>query len=249
MRENLFLKRHTLTEWRHLAAATHSPQYKRLLRQADSHQGKLPPAAHPSDSITYIGTAVLNLGLAYLLSGHGQYLETARLWIKRAISYPSWGKERMPDHDLDAAWLLFGLGLGYDWLKDALPPDERDALRDKLIVQGRKLYRFAVESEGRWWSSAYWQNHNWICYGGLAFAAYALYSELPEAGSWAQRARDNFVHALGYMPEDGSNYEGPVYWRYGVIWFLIYADLLQQETGVDLHDSEFLRNTFIIGSI
>ena len=41
------------------------------------------------------------------------------------------------------------------------------------------------------------------------------------------------------MPEDGSNYEGPVYWRYGVIWFLIYADLLQQETGEDLHDSEF----------
>lgn len=46
------------------------------------------------------------------------------------------------------------------------------------------------------------------------------------------------------MPEDCSNYEEPVYWRYGVICFLIYADLLQQETGEDLHDSEFLKNTF-----
>ena len=244
MREYLLLKRHSLEDWQRLAESTHASQFQRLLKQAGSHHDDLPPSAHPSDSITYIGTAVLNLGLAYLLSGEEQYVHTARRWIKRAISYPHWGKERMPDHDLDAAWLLFGLGLGYDWLKDALPPDERDALRDKLIAQGQKLYDFALVSEGKWWSSAYWQNHNWICYGGLAVAAYALCNEFSGAGSWATRARDNFLRALSYMPEDGSDYEGPVYWRYGIIWFLIYADLLQQETGEDLHNSEFLKNTF-----
>ena len=244
MREFLLLKRHSLRHWRRLAKSTHAAQYRRLLREADRQLERLPPAEHPSDSITYIGTAVLNLALAYLLSQNDRYLQRARRWIKLAIAYPHWGKERMPDHDLDAAWLLFGLGLGYDWLKADLPPEERDALRDKLISQGRKLYDFAVETEGGWWSSAYWQNHNWICYGGLATAAYALCPEFGEAGKWAARARDNFAQALAYMPEDGSNYEGPVYWRYGVIWFLIYADLLQQETGEDLHDSDFLRNTF-----
>ena len=244
MREYLLLKRHSLADWRTLAETTHSTQYARLLRQADTHHDNLPPAGHPSDSITYIGTAVLNLALAHLLSGEPQYLETARAWIQAAIAYPHWGKERMPDHDLDAAWLLFGLGLGYDWLKDRLPPDERDALREKLYLHGGRLYEYAVATEGRWWSSAYWQNHNWICYGGLATAAYALCAEYSVAGSWAARARENFVQALSLMPEDGSNYEGPVYWRYGVIWFLIYADLLQQETGEDLHDSAFLRNTF-----
>ncbi len=244
MREYLLLKRHSLEDWQRLAESTHASQFQRLLKQAGSHHDDLPPSTHPSDSITYIGTAVLNLGLAYLLSGEDPYAHTARRWIERAISYPHWGKERMPDHDLDAAWLLFGLGLGYDWLKDALPPEERDALRDKLITQGQKLYDFALISEGKWWSSAYWQNHNWICYGGLAVAAYALCNEFSQAGSWVARARDNFQRSLSYMPEDGSDYEGPVYWRYGVIWFLIYADLLQQETGEDLHDSEFLRNTF-----
>ena len=244
MREYLLLKSRSLDEWRRIAESTHSSQYQRLLDQANSHFAALPPAEHPSDSITYIGTAVLNLALARLLSRQEVYLECARRWITRAISYPHWGKERMPDHDLDAAWLLFGLGLGYDWLKDELPPDERDALRRKLIRQGQKLHDFALETEGNWWSSAYWQNHNWICYGGLATAAYALCQEYSEAGAWAARARDNFARALSYMPEDGSNYEGPVYWRYGLIWFLIYADLLQQETGEDLHDSAFLRNTF-----
>ena len=187
---------------------------------------------------------MLNLALAYLLTEDAAYFDTARRWIKAAIAYPHWGKERMPDHDLDAAWLLFGLGLGYDWLKAVLPPDERAALRAKLAWQTAQLYQFALDTEGRWWSSAYWQNHNWICYGGLATAAYALSGEIAEANCWAQRARDNFAQALAYMPEDGSNYEGPVYWRYGVIWFLIYADLLQQQTGEDLHRSQFLKNTF-----
>lgn len=240
----LMLKRHSLADWRALAQSTHASQFKRLLRQADTHHDSLPPAEHPSDSITYIGTAVLNLALAHLLTKDRAYLDTARRWIKAAIAYPHWGKERMPDHDLDAAWLLFGLGLGYDWLKNALPPDERAALRDKLIWQTQQLYQFALDSEGSWWSSAYWQNHNWICYGGLATAAYALSGEIDDAARWAQRARDNFAQALAYMPEDGSNYEGPVYWRYGVIWFYIYADLLQQETGENLHQSDFLKNTF-----
>ena len=244
MREYLFLKRHTLKKWRSLAKTTHSSQFERLLRQANSHHGDLPPPDHPSDSITYIGTAVLNLALAHLLTGEPAHLDAARRWIKSAIAYPHWGKERMPDNDLDAAWLLFGLGLGYDWLKGALPPDERDALRAKLIHQGGKLYDFALSNEGKWWSSAYWQNHNWICYGGLAVVAYALCEEFGQARNWAERARNNYMRALSYMAEDGSNYEGPVYWRYGVIWFLIYADLLKQETGQDLHNSAFLRNTF-----
>ena len=244
MREYLLLKRHSLDWWRQVAESTHASQYRRLLKESDSHRDCLPPPEHPSDSITYIGTALLNLALAYLLSGRERYVDTARRWIKTAISYPHWGKERMPGHDLDAAWLLFGLGLGYDWVKDALPTEERDALRDKLIAQGNKLYEFALETEGRWWRSAYWQKHNWICYGGLAAVVYALCNEYSDAGCWAARARDNFAQALSYMPEDGADYEGAVYWRYGFIWFLINADLLQQETDEDLHDSEFLRNSF-----
>lgn len=243
-RDYLLLRRHSLDEWRAMAQTSHAAQAERLLRQASSHHDELPPHEHPSDSITYIGTAVLNLALAFLLSRDEAHLQAARRWIKSAIAYPHWGKERMPDHDLDAAWLLFGLGLGYDWLKEVLPPAERTALRDKLVWQGEQLYHYAVATEGGWWSSAYWQNHNWICYGGLATVAYALMDEFECASGWAARARSNFAQALAYMAEDGSFYEGPVYWRYGFIWFLIYADLLQQQTGENLHESDFLRNTF-----
>ncbi|MEM6429344.1 MAG: heparinase II/III family protein [Deinococcota bacterium] len=237
----LFLRPRSIETWRKLAATSHQARYARLLDQAQSYADYLPPAEHPSDSITYIGMAVANLGLAYVLSQEPHYLEIARRWINVALGYPSWGKERMPDHDLDAAWLLFGLSLGYDWLKDDLPLEERHALRDKLHHQGICLFEFAVETEGQWWSSAYWQNHNWICYVGLATTAYALKHEYPETKQWSDRALANFQTVLPLMPDDGSDYEGPLYWRYGFIWFLIYADLVQQEEAIDLHDSDFLR--------
>ena len=236
----LFLKKHTIEQWRESTKTTHKARYERLLDQAASYADHLPPPEHPSDSITYIGMAVANMSFAYLLSGDKSYLDVARKWIKVGIGYPSWGKERMPDHDLDAAWLLFGLGLGYDWIKDDLPADERQALHDKLYLQCERIYDFAVESEGVWWSSGYWQNHNWICYAGLATAAYALSDEHPETKQWTDRALENFQIALPLMADDGSDYEGPVYWRYGFIWFLIYADLEQQQSGTDLHNSNFL---------
>lgn len=75
------------------------------------------------------------------------------------------------------------------------------------------------------------------CKTSLATAAYALYNEYRKAVSWAARAQDNFAQAISYMQDDGSDYEGPVCWRYGVICFLIYAHLLQQEMGENLHDS------------
>lgn len=243
MTQSLFLNHRTIGAWKQIAQTTHQARLKRLLDQADTYLTRRPPAEHPSETITYIGMAVANLSLAYLLTDKPVYLDTAREWIRIAISYPHWGRAHMPDHDLDAGWLSFGLGLGYDWIGEHLPDDERDALRAKLFLQGTRLYEFAVESEGKWWSSAYWQNHNWICYAGLATVAYALEREHSEATTWSARAVENFRAVMSLLPEDGSDYEGVVYWCYGVVWLQIACDLIQQQTGLDLH-TDFLRNTF-----
>ena len=244
MQNLLFLRAHSIKEWRTKSQTTHTDQMARLLKQAQSYASYLPPAEHPRDSITYIGMAAANLGLAYLLTDDAAYLATLRKWVKVAVAYPHWGLARKPDHDLDAAWLLFGLGLAYDWVGNALPENECLALRDKLILQGTRLYDYALATEGRYWGSAYWQNHNWICYGGLATAAAALLEKHPAAKTWLDRAVENFQIVLPLFPEDGSDYEGVVYWRYGFPWLLIPAHLIQEERGLDLHQSEFLRQSF-----
>jgi hypothetical protein len=93
--------------------------------------------------------------------------------------------------------------------------------------------------------TAYWQNHNWIDMAGLAMAGYAIAEEHPAAERWTALARENFLKVFPLLPEDGSDYEGVVYWRYGVIWLFQYAQLLREAEGIDLFaQSAFLRNTF-----
>ncbi|NUT46708.1 MAG: hypothetical protein HOV94_05210, partial [Saccharothrix sp.] len=219
---------------------THAAQWRRLSEQCDWYRRQHPPAEHPTASITYFGPAAANLALAYRLTGQRGYLDEAWRWIGACIAYPHWGKAHMPDHDLDAGWLLHGLSLAYTWIGDDLDPARTAALRAKLELQGQRLFDFAVESEGRWWSSSYWQNHHWICHTGLATAGYAL--DRPE---WTQRALDGMRTVLAEMPADGSDAEGVVYWRYGVPWLAVYADLVEHCEGVDLwKHGDFLANTF-----
>ncbi|HYU85367.1 MAG TPA: hypothetical protein VEK80_11240 [Kribbellaceae bacterium] len=219
---------------------SHTAQWRRLYEQCEVYRGQTPPAEHPDASITYFGPAAANLALAYRLTGQHHYLDEAWRWMSTCLDYPHWGKAKLPDHDLDAGWLLHGLSLAGSWLGDDLGPERTGRLRDKLELQAQRLYDFAVETEGRWWSSSFWQNHNWICYAGLATAGYAL-----DRPDWTKRARGNFDTVLSLLPADGSDAEGVVYWRYGVPWLAAYVDLLESSEGVSLwHDCAFLANTF-----
>lgn len=222
-----------------------SPQFRRLLEECDRARGMELPQEHPLASITYFGPGAANLALAYRLTGQASYLEELRRWLAPPISFPHWGKANLPDHDLDAGWILHGFSLAYSWAGDALPEEELAALEAKLLLQGRRLYEFAVETEGAWWSSSYWQNHNWICYAGLATAGYALQEKYPEAREWTERAKENFAMVLDRLPDDGSNNEGVVYWRYGVPWIASYLDILRDQEGIDwFNRGTYLRETF-----
>lgn len=215
-------------------------QLRRLLDECERYRAVPLPDEHPQASITYFGPAAANLALAYRLTGQRHHLEQLRRWLAPPVSFPHWGKAHLPDHDLDAGWLCHGLSLAYAWAGDALPASEQTALRAKLLRQGTRLYEYAVGSEGGWWSSSYWQNHNWICYAGLATAGYVLGER-----DWTERAKANFATVLELLPDDGSDCEGVVYWRYGVPWLATYLDVLEAAEGLDwFPDSRYLRETF-----
>ncbi|WSA74899.1 heparinase II/III-family protein [Streptomyces sp. NBC_01799] len=215
-------------------------QEARLYEEAARLRGLTPPRTHPSASITWLGPAASNPALAHRVGGDPAHLAESRRWIEVAVRLPHWGKAHMPDHDLDAGWLLHHLSLAHRWIGDDLPDGLRALLRYKLLLQGRRMYEFAVASEGGWWSSSYWQNHNWICYAGLATAGYVLGKE-----EWTERAKENLGTVLDLMPEDGSHAEGVVYWRYGVPFLAIHLDLLQEAEGIDWWNrGGFLPRTF-----
>jgi Domain of unknown function (DUF4962)/Heparinase II/III-like protein len=219
--------------------------FKQLHEQCSRYKSEVLPVEHPPKSTTYMGMAVANLSLAYLLTKQDHYLVEAKRWINAVINYPHWGNAHLVDVDLSAAWLLFGLSCSYDWIKEDLSKDEQEAIKNKLVLQANRMYQFKKKTEGKGWSTNYWQNHNWINLTGLAACGYALKNDVKDAQVWIDDAKVNFEKVYSVLPDDGSDYEGVVYWRYGAMWLFVYAHLLKTAEGLDVFKtSSFLKNTF-----
>lgn len=216
----------------------------RLLEQCRTYEDEVLSVEHPRTSITYMGMAAANLSLAYLLTEQDHYLQEAKRWIFTAVDYDVWGYGFLVDVDLSASWLLYGLGLSYDWLKDHLTDEERNKFLNKLILQGNKIFDYGQDNLGHCWSTNYWQNHNWINYSGLLTTAYAIRSEHQGAQVWIDEIKDNFEKVFEYLPEDGSNYEGTGYWRYAINFFLSAADYIREDGGPNYFEAGFLKNSF-----
>ena len=85
---------------------------------------------------------------------------------------------------------------------------------------------------------------------GLAAAGYALQGEDEAAAQYIQEAKEDFARVFALMPEDGSNYEGATYWRYGGMWLFVYAHLLKVQEGEDwFQKSEYLKIPSTTGCI
>ena len=220
-------------------------QYQRLLAQADRYKTMVLPEEHPKESTTYMGIAIPNLALAYCLSGDEEYLHQAKRFIRTVLSYEKWGNAHLVNVDLSASWILFGLSLGYDWLKPWLSSEEQKKVSDKIRHHAQIMLDYRRETYGKGWSTNFYQNHNWINMTGLAAAGYALQGEDEAAAQYIQEAKEDFARVFALMPEDGSNYEGATYWRYGGMWLFVYAHLLKVQEGEDwFQKSEYLKNTF-----
>ena len=220
-------------------------QYHRLLQQADRYADYELPAEHPQESTTYMGIAIMNLALAYRLSKEPKYLSEAKRFMAAVLSYEKWGNAHLVNVDLSASWILFGLSLGYDWLKEELTGEERAGTAAKIKHHARIMYDYKVETFGRGWSTNYYQNHNWINMTGLAAAGYVMQPEDDEAGCYITAAKDNFARVFALLADDGSNYEGVPYWRYGGMWLFVYAHLLKIQEGIDyFKSSNYLKHTF-----
>lgn len=226
-----------------------SRQYNRLLQQAKRYRVMELPKEHPKKSTTYMGIAILNLALAYRLSEDETYLKEARRFMDAVLSYEKWGNAHLVNVDLSASWILFGLSLGYDWLKPFLTEEECRRIVKKIRHHGEIIYQYRKDTYGKGWSTNFYQNHNWINMTGLAAAGYVLRKEgaetEEEALRYIEEAKENFSRVFSYLAEDGSNYEGTVYWRYGGMWLFVYAHLLKTQEGYNyFQKSSYLKNTF-----
>lgn len=123
-------------------------QYKRLLEQADRYKQMELPLEHPKESTTYMGIAIANLALAYRLSGSEQYLQDAKRFMNTVLSYEKWGNAHLVNVDLSASWILFGLSLGYDWLKPYLSEEEKQRIFCKIRHHAKVMFDYRRDTYG-----------------------------------------------------------------------------------------------------
>ncbi len=244
MRKYLFVEQN-INVLKEEVKTTKAEFLKRLIDQYELYKMEKLPELHPPKSTTYMGIACANLALLYLLTEQKHYLNEAKRWMKTVVGYEKWGNAHLVNVDLSASWILFGLSLAYDWLKEDLDAEFKNEVEKKLILQADIMYTYKKEHEGKGWSTNYYQNHNWINMTGLAAAGYALKDVCNDAATWTMDSKENFDTVFKLWSDDGSNYEGTVYWRYGAMWLFLYAHLLKVEEGINhFETSEMLKNTF-----
>ncbi len=242
MRDLFFIK--DLLQLREEIKGKKKLQYYHLMDQCDRYEVMHIPIEPPKESTTYFCQAILNLSLMYLISEEPKYLANSLRFIRTVCAYPYWGNAHLVNVDLSASWIMFGLSTAYNWLYDSLEEEDRSLILNKLIYQSNLMYEYKLANANQGWATNYYQNHNWINMTGLACCGYAIMKEYPQAKNYILSAKENFSKVFSYMPEDGSDYEGVTYWRYGVLWLFIYADLMKDRENIDYFKvSDFLKNT------
>ncbi|MBN1808785.1 MAG: heparinase II/III family protein [Planctomycetes bacterium] len=165
----------------------------------------------------------------YVATGDTKYRNVAKTWSRYWLGRPDWGGD-----DLIPMDILSGLAITYDTLYNDLSDTERREMRERLFREAEAIRkRFFV---GQYWTGDFQNNHMHNRIHGLANAAFAVYGDDPniDVGPHADLACACAHKLAEWLPEDGSQHEGPGYWSYGHHWVVRTVHLVEHVTGEDL---------------
>ncbi len=158
------------------------------------------------------------LGVVYHITGEHRYANAAIRQLRAVAEFPDWN----PTHFLDTAEMTAGLALGYDWFHDQLSNDDKTRFLEAIVENGL-LPSFEYDE----WAT---RTNNWnsVGHGGMALGALAVSSQYPDiAHTVLQRAKQNVALAKSSYEPDGAYKEGPMYWKYGTNYLVIYLSALK----------------------
>lgn len=150
---------------------------------------------------------MINLGMAYQLTGDRKYAERAWIDLESVSNFPSWH----PEHHIDVGGMAIGVAIGYDWMYDAFTPEQRAVIEEGARING--IYEYAEGYQGR---SADMMsgvlatnNHNQVMNAGGTAIGLAFMDVYPDESAYcvAQSVRCLEFAVSGFAPE-GSWYEG-----------------------------------------
>ncbi|MEZ5276788.1 MAG: heparinase II/III family protein [Opitutaceae bacterium] len=169
------------------------------------------------------------LAMAYRLTADARFLHRAIIELDAVSAFEDWN----PSHFLDVAEMATAVGIGYDWLHDALNDDQRTRYREAILSKALTV-GLDTEAPGNWWIKGT-NNWNQVCHGGLTLAALAIAGEgggdIPSR--IVRQALENIGIGMQVYEPEGAYPEGPGYWDYGTTYNVIFLDVLQSALGSD----------------
>lgn len=176
------------------------------------------------------------LGMEYRITGEKRYAERAVAEMRAIVAFEDWH----PAHYLDVAEITAGMAIGYDWMFDAIPEDDRRAIREAILEKG-----IAPSYKGKegWIDGT--NNWNQVCNGGLSMGALAVAEDAPDRSAGViARAMAGLPNVTKCYAPAGAYPEGPGYWGYGTTYEVMLISSLESALGTDFglkSDPGFLR--------
>lgn len=203
---------------------------ERIFAEAKEARSAAPLRYEPAKGIEHAREAqrrIAHLALAYRLTNEPPYLAAATRELLAAAALPSWEQPSF----LATAELTTGVALGYDWLFDDLPTDDRETIRRAIIDKGLRPGLSAYEQRDASWVEA---DHNWnlVCNAGMIVGGLAVTDGSRDlAGEVIEAAHRSIRTGLRGFAPDGGWEEGPTYWNYGSRYMAIALASLRSARG------------------
>jgi hypothetical protein len=177
---------------------------------------------------------VATLALMYRIMGHDPWLRRAIMELNAAAAFKDWNPARF----VDTAEMTHAFAVGYDWLYNALTPEERGVFRDALVTKGLDQGLLAYQQKTRWTTEHY--NWNVVCNAALAMGALAVGDEVHDKAAEILRAAlESIAHGLSTYGSDGGWPEGPSFGEYATRYACLFFASLDTALGNDFGLSGF----------
>lgn len=180
---------------------------------------------------------MVNLALAYRLSGDKRFAEKAEKELVHVCNFPDWD----PIHYLDVAEMTTAVAIGYDWLYDVLTPSTRQLVVHSIKTKALDL----VVEEYNTGNADSWAkretNWNVVCNTGMVLGALAIEEHYPELAKHIIGEAVRYIpNCLKHFAPDGVCYEGPAYWGYTNMYLSLLLKALNDNFGGDFGLSEMV---------
>ncbi|MDE3197860.1 MAG: heparinase II/III family protein [Acidobacteriota bacterium] len=177
---------------------------------------------------------VVTLALMFRLTGRDPWLRRAIMELNACAAFKDWNPERF----VDTAEMTHAFAIGYDWLYNALSPEERAWVREALVSRGLDRALPLYQQKTGWTRDHF--NWNVVCNAAMAMGALAVADDAQEKASQILRAAlESIPHGLGSYGSDGGWPEGPLFSEYATRYACLFFASLDSALSNDYTLSSF----------